>query len=67
MDNDICIVIFISDGVGDELCLLGLGLVMDLHCKDTIISKSLELTHFNKGQQASLVFHPDKMTELIKV
>ncbi len=66
MDNDICVVISISDGVGGKLCLLELGLMVDLRCGDAIIFKYSEITHFNmhyKGRQASLVFHSDKIAE----
>ncbi len=63
-DNNICVVISMSDGVGGELCLLELGLVVEMRSGDAIIFKSSQLTHFNmhyRGQRASLVFHSDKM------
>jgi hypothetical protein len=66
MDDDICVVISISDGVGGELCLMELGLVVELRCGDAIIFKSSQLTHFNMhyiGRRASLVFHSDKRAE----
>jgi hypothetical protein len=64
-DNDICIVICISDCEGGELCLQELGLVINQCCGDAIIFKSSKLSHFNlhyRGRRASLVFHSDNMT-----
>jgi len=66
MDNDICVVISISEGSGGELCLLEICLVVDLRCGDAIIFKSSKLTHFNmhyRGRRASLVFHSEKMAD----
>lgn len=66
MDDSICVVIEISDNnlEGGELCLMELGLVVNLHCGDAIIFKLSEISHFNlhyKGQRVSLVFLSDKM------
>ena len=65
-DENICIVISISEGSGGELCLMELGLVLDLQCGDVVIFKSSKLSHFNlhyTGKRASLVFHSDKTSE----
>lgn len=62
-DQDICMVLVISECEGGELCLYEPGLVLELKCGDMVIFKSVEISHFNlhfKGKRASLVFHSDK-------
>lgn len=62
-DQDICMVLVISDCQGGELCLYEPGLVVELRCGDMIIFKSVNISHFNlhfKGKRASFVFHSDR-------
>jgi hypothetical protein len=62
-DEDICLVLVLSDCVGGELCLLEPGVVLKLNTGDIIIFKSADISHFNlhyTGKRASLVFHTDK-------
>jgi hypothetical protein len=63
-DEDICVVVPISDCEGGELCMQELGLVVKQRSGDAIIFKSSQISHFNlhySGRHASLVFHSDKM------
>lgn len=63
-DEDICLVLVLSDCSGGELCLKELGVVLKLNTGDVIIFKSAEISHFNlhySGKRASLVFHTDRM------
>ena len=62
-DEDICLVLVLSDCVGGELCLLEPGVVLKLNTGDIVIFKSADISHFNlhyTGKRASLVFHTDK-------
>ena len=62
-DEDICLVLVLSDCVGGELCLMEPGVVLKLNTGDVVIFKSSEISHFNLhyfGKRASLVFHTDK-------
>lgn len=46
-DCQLCLVIPIGDFVGGELCLLEMGLVLDVKPGDIVIFPSSEVTHFN--------------------
>lgn len=62
-DQDICLVLVISDCEGGELVLLEPGLVLDLQNGDAVIFTSKDISHFNLhfvGRRASLVLHTDK-------
>lgn len=63
-DEDICLVLVLSDCLGGELCLMEPGVVLKLNTGDIVIFKSAEISHFNlhyTGKRASMVFHTDKM------
>jgi hypothetical protein len=62
-DEDICLVLVLSDCVGGELCLMEPGVVLNLKTGDVVIFKSSEISHFNlhySGKRASMVFHTDR-------
>ena len=62
-DEDICLVLVLSDCSGGELCLKEPGVVLKMNTGDIIIFKSAEISHFNlhyAGKRASLVFHTDR-------
>jgi len=62
-DEDICLVLVLSDCVGGELCLLEPGVVLKSNTGDIIIFKSADISHFNfhyTSKRASLVLHTDK-------
>jgi hypothetical protein len=62
-DEDICLVLVISDCQGGELCLVEPGLVLKLYTGDFVIFKSADISHLNLhyvGKRVSLVFHTDK-------
>lgn len=62
-DEDVCLVLVLSDCSGGELCLKEPGVVLKLNTGDIIIFKSAEISHFNlhyAGKRASLVFHTDR-------
>lgn len=62
-DEEICLVLVLSDCSGGELCLQELGVILNLVTGDIVIFKSAEISHFNLhflGRRASLVFHTDR-------
>jgi predicted 2-oxoglutarate/Fe(II)-dependent dioxygenase YbiX len=62
-DEDICLVLVLSDCSGGELCLKEPGVVLKLATGDVVLFKSSEISHFNlhyNGKRASLVFHTDR-------
>ena len=62
-DEDVCLVLVLSDCSGGELCLKEPGVVLKLNTGDIVIFKSGEISHFNLhyiGKRASLVFHTDR-------
>lgn len=62
-DQEVCLVLVVSDCVGGELCLYEPGIVLDLHPGDLVIFPSKDISHFNldyKGRRASWVFTSDK-------
>lgn len=61
--QDICIVLPIYDGIGGELVLYELGLVVNVRSGEIIIFRSSQISHFNlhfTGRRASFVFHSDR-------
>jgi hypothetical protein len=62
-DNEICMVLIISDCKGGALVLHELGLVFDGRNGDASIFQSVGITHYNLdfvGVRGSLVFHNDR-------
>lgn len=62
-DEDICLVLVLSDCVGGELCLMEPGVVLNVKTGGVVIFKSSEISHFNlhySGKRASMVFHTDR-------
>ena len=58
-DEDICLVLVLSDCVGGELCLKVPGVVLKMIMGDVVSFKSGEISHFNlhyMGKRVSLVF-----------
>ncbi|KAL0569246.1 hypothetical protein V5O48_012720 [Marasmius crinis-equi] len=61
-DEQICLVMCISDCVGGELVLYEPGMVLRLRCGDAVIFRSTQISHFNQhyiGQRASFVMSTD--------
>jgi hypothetical protein len=62
-DDEICMVLTISDCVGGDIVLFELGLVIETRSGDAEIFRSTDQTHFNldfNGLRASLVLHSDR-------
>jgi hypothetical protein len=62
-DEDICLVLVLSNCLGGELCLMEPGVVLKLNTGDVVLFKSAEISHFNlhyTGKRASIVFHTDR-------
>jgi hypothetical protein len=65
-DQDICLILVVSDCQGGELVLLEPGLVLDLQNGDVVIFTSKDISHFNLhfvGRRASLVLHTDNCSK----
>ena len=62
-DDNVCMVLAVSDCKGVDLVYQEIGLVFAAHNGDASLFRSVSLTHFNlnfKGTRGSLVFHSDK-------
>lgn len=62
-DQDICLILVLSDCKGGDLCLMEPGLVLQLDHGDIVIFPSADISHFNlhyQGKRASVVFHSDR-------
>ncbi|KAL0572527.1 hypothetical protein V5O48_009431 [Marasmius crinis-equi] len=62
-DEQICLVMCISDCVAGELVLYEPGIVLKLRCGNTVIFRSTEISHFNLhfvGERASFVMSTDR-------
>lgn len=65
-DQDICMIIVISDCSGGELCLYEPGMVLKLRNGDMAVFTSADTTHFNlhfQGRRSSFVFHSDRFSK----
>lgn len=62
-DQDLCMILVLSDCVGGGLGIVEPGVLADLENGDMMAFASADITHFNldfKGKRVSMVFHSDR-------